>query len=49
MADVDKSLSNVLRVGFRLGAFDPSTPYDKIAMSVVRSPEHLALSLKVAQ
>jgi beta-glucosidase len=49
MADVDAALSNVLRVGFRLGAFDPSTPYDAIPMSVVRRPEHLALSLQVAQ
>src|SRR6185295_12947410 len=49
MADVDKALANVLRVGFRLGAFDPSTPHDTIPMSVVRSPEHLALALKVAQ
>jgi beta-glucosidase len=49
MAEVDKALANVLRVGFRLGAFDPSTPHDKIPMSVVRSPGHLALALKVAQ
>ena len=49
VADVDKALSNVLRVGFRLGAFDPSTPYDTIPMSVVRNPDHLALSLQVAQ
>ena len=48
-ADVDRALANVLRVGFRLGAFDPETPYDRIPMSVVRSPEHLALSLKVSQ
>ena len=49
MADVDKALSNVLRVGFRLGAFDPSTPHDAIPMTVVRKPEHLALALQVAQ
>ena len=49
MAEVDKALANVLRVGFRLGAFDPATPHDRIPMSVVRSPEHLALALKVAQ
>jgi beta-glucosidase len=48
--DVDKALSNVLRVGFRLGAFDPAeqSPYSRITMSAVRSPEHLALSLKAA-
>jgi beta-glucosidase len=49
VADVDKAVSNVLRVGFRLGAFDPSTPYDTIPMSVVRHADHLALSLQVAQ
>src|SRR6185503_663896 len=49
VADVDRALSNVLRVGFRLGAFDPSTPYDTIPMTVVRSPEHVALALQVAQ
>ena len=49
MADVDRALSNVLRVGFRLGAFDPSTPWDTIGMDVVRKPEHLALALRVAQ
>ncbi len=49
--DVDRALTRVLRVGFRLGAFDPpeTNPYDKIAMSTVRSPEHLALALKTAQ
>jgi len=49
--DVDQALTRVLRVGFRLGAFDPpkSSPYSKIGMSVVRSPEHLVLALKVAQ
>ncbi len=51
MKDVDTALTNVLRVGFRLGAFDPpaSSPYNNIPMSVVRSPEHLALALKTAQ
>ncbi|MDW5267669.1 MULTISPECIES: glycoside hydrolase family 3 C-terminal domain-containing protein [Acidobacteriaceae] len=49
--DVDRALTRVLRVGFRLGAFDPpgSSPYSKIPMSVVRSPEHLELALKTAE
>ncbi len=49
-ADVDRALSRVLRVGFRLGAFDPPemNPYSKIAMDVVRSPEHLQLSLQTS-
>ena len=50
-ADVDRALGRVLRVGFRLGVFDPPAdqPYSRISMSVVRSPEHIALSLKAAQ
>lgn len=50
-ADVDRALGRVLRVGFRLGVFDPPAdqPYSKIPMSVVRSPEHITLSLKAAQ
>ncbi len=49
--DVDGALTRVLRVGFRLGAFDPpgTSPYSNIQMSTVRSSEHLALSLKAAQ
>lgn len=49
--DVDQALTRVLRVGFRLGAFDPPqmSPYGGISMSAVRSPEHLALALKTAQ
>lgn len=48
--EIDRSLRNVLRVGFRLGAFDPpeDSPYSKIGMDVVRSPEHLALSGRLA-
>lgn len=50
-ADVDRALGRVLRVGFRLGVFDPPAddPYGKLTMSAVRSPEHLALSLKTAE
>src|SRR5215472_7962296 len=44
--ELDRALRNVLRVGFRLGAFDPpeDSPYSKIGMDVVRSAEHLRLS-----
>jgi len=44
--EIDHALRNVLRVGFRLGAFDPpeDSPYSKISMDVVRSPDHLKLS-----
>jgi len=49
-SDVDRALSRVLRVGFRLGAFDPPAmnPYSKITADVIRSPEHLQLSLQTA-
>jgi beta-glucosidase len=49
--DVDRALTRVLRVGFRLGAFDPpdASPYSKIPASVIRSPEHLELALRTAQ
>jgi beta-glucosidase len=51
VGDVNLALSRVLRVGFRLGAFDgpESNPYSKIPMDVVRSPAHLDLALKTAQ
>jgi beta-glucosidase len=44
--DVDLALRRVLRVGFRLGAFDPpeDNPYSKLTMDVVRSPQHLKLA-----
>jgi beta-glucosidase len=49
--DVNQALTRVLRVGFRLGAFDPpeSNRYSKIPATVIRSPEHLQLSLQAAQ
>src|ERR1700738_1536382 len=49
--DVDRALTRVLRVGFRLGAFDPpdQNPSSKISSSVLRSPEHLELALRTAQ
>lgn len=49
MKDVDQAVSRVMRVGFRLGVFDPSTPYDNIKMDVVRSQPHLALARRAAE
>ena len=48
-ADVDKALQRVLRVAMKLGVFDPpgSSPYSKIPASVINSPEHRELALKV--
>jgi beta-glucosidase len=50
IADVDRALARVLTVGFRLGAFDPPSmdPYSKITASVIRSDQHLQLSLQTA-
>ncbi|MCU1250179.1 MAG: beta-glucosidase-like glycosyl hydrolase [Edaphobacter sp.] len=48
--EVDRALGRVLGVGFRLGAFDPPemNPYSRISAEVIRSPEHLKLSLQTA-
>lgn len=48
---VNRSLGRVLKVAFRLGAFDPPemVPFSKIPESVIDSPEHRALALKAAQ
>lgn len=50
IAAVNRALARVLTVGFRLGAFDPSAmnPYSRITADVIRSPEHLQLSLQTA-
>ncbi|WP_419806197.1 glycoside hydrolase family 3 C-terminal domain-containing protein [Terriglobus sp.] len=49
--DVNGALRNVLRVGVRLGAYDPpgASPYSHIGMDVVRSKDHLALSDRLAE
>jgi beta-glucosidase len=50
-AQIDSSLAILMRTRFKLGLFDPagSNPYDRIPESVVNSPEHRALSKKVAE
>ena len=47
---VNRALSRVLRIGFKLGAFDPPemVPFSKIPESMIDSPEHRALALKAA-
>ena len=47
---VDNALRLVLPGRFRLGMYDPPArvPYSKIPMSVIGSPEHLALARKAA-
>ena len=48
---LERALSRNLTLRFRLGMFDPPdvVPFAKTPMSVVGSPDHLALALKMAQ
>lgn len=48
---VNRSLARVLKVGFRLGVFDPpaSVPFANIPESVIDSPAHRELALKAAR
>ena len=50
-AQIDSSLAILLRTRFKLGLFDPpgNNPYDRIAESVINSPEHRDLARKVAE
>jgi len=50
-AEIDSSLSILLRTKFKLGLFDPlgSTPYDTLSESSINSSAHRALARKVAQ
>jgi len=51
MADIDRSLSRLLRARFQLGMFDDpaQVPFSKIPLSVVASPQHLALNQEAAE
>jgi beta-glucosidase len=51
MERLDDAVYRVMRDRFRLGEYDPPemVPYSKIPFSVVCSPEHRQLALKVAQ
>jgi beta-glucosidase len=48
---VNRALARVLKVGFRLGAFDPPerVPFSKIPESVIDSPQHRQLALTAAK
>jgi beta-glucosidase len=48
---VNRALSRVLKIGFKLGAFDPPdmVPFSRIPESVIDSPEHRELALKAAR
>ncbi|WP_171055320.1 MULTISPECIES: glycoside hydrolase family 3 protein [unclassified Nonomuraea] len=48
-ADVDTAVRHALSIRFRLGEFDPATPYDGITDNVVNCPEHQALAREAAR
>ncbi|NUR86679.1 MAG: carbohydrate-binding protein, partial [Nonomuraea sp.] len=48
-ADVDSAVRHALSIRFRLGEFDPATPYDEISDGVVNCPEHQALAREAAR
>jgi beta-glucosidase len=48
-SDVDVAVRHVLSIRFRLGEFDPATPYDDITEAVVNCPEHQALAREAAR
>ena len=50
-ADIDRTLERLFVARIRLGLFDPpqAVSYNAIPFSKVRSPEHLALSLKASE
>ncbi|MFI7638532.1 glycoside hydrolase family 3 C-terminal domain-containing protein [Nonomuraea sp. NPDC049400] len=47
--DVDRAVRHALSIRFRLGEFDPATPYDDINGNVVNCPEHQALAREAAR
>ncbi|MFC7029635.1 glycoside hydrolase family 3 C-terminal domain-containing protein [Nonomuraea rubra] len=47
--DVDAAVRHTLSIRFRLGEFDPATPYDEINDNVVNCPEHQALAREAAR
>lgn len=47
--DVDQAVRHTLSIRFRLGEFDPATPYDDINDGVVNCPEHQALAREAAR
>ncbi|MEU6716123.1 glycoside hydrolase family 3 C-terminal domain-containing protein [Nonomuraea sp. NPDC046802] len=47
--DVDAAVRHTLSIRFRLGEFDPATPYDDITDNVVNCPEHQRLAREAAR
>ncbi|MFC4057944.1 glycoside hydrolase family 3 C-terminal domain-containing protein [Planomonospora corallina] len=48
-ADIDTAVRHALSIRFRLGEFDPATPYDGVTEAVVNCPEHQALAREAAR
>ena len=50
-AVLHQALTRVLRIAFRVGAFDPPelVPFSKIGVDVIESPKHKQLALKTAR
>ncbi|MEV4110590.1 glycoside hydrolase family 3 C-terminal domain-containing protein [Nonomuraea sp. NPDC049695] len=47
--DVDGAVRHALSIRFRLGEFDPGTPYDDVNGNVVNCPEHQGLAREAAR
>ncbi|WP_336207631.1 glycoside hydrolase family 3 C-terminal domain-containing protein [Nonomuraea sp. LPB2021202275-12-8] len=47
--DIDTAVRHALSIRFRLGEFDPATPYDHITEEVVNCPEHQDLAREAAR
>jgi len=45
---IDRALSTLLRTRFRLGLFDPATPYDGLLPDIVGSEEHARVARRAA-
>ncbi|MEV0197629.1 glycoside hydrolase family 3 C-terminal domain-containing protein [Nonomuraea sp. NPDC050691] len=48
-ADVDRAVRHALSIRFRLGEFDPATPYDDVTEEVVNCPAHQDLAREAAR
>ncbi|GGK56596.1 beta-glucosidase [Planomonospora parontospora subsp. parontospora] len=48
-ADIDAAVRHALSIRFRLGEFDPATPYDDVTEAVVNCPEHQVLAREAAR
>ncbi|GII03519.1 glycoside hydrolase family 3 protein [Planobispora takensis] len=47
--DLDTAVRHALSIRFRLGEFDPATPYDDVTEAVVNCPEHQDLAREAAR